>query len=55
VAPQAALTGIALAFATNSAVKLGVAWASGGRAYALRLLPGVAAMLVAFVLALWLL
>ncbi|MFN3702621.1 MgtC/SapB family protein [Thermomonas sp.] len=55
VAPQAALTGIALAFATNSAVKLGVAWASGGRAYALRLLPGVVAMLVAFVLALWLL
>ncbi|WP_374556857.1 MgtC/SapB family protein [Thermomonas sp.] len=55
VAPQAALTGIALAFATNSATKLGVAWASGGRAYALRLLPGVVAMLVAFVLALWLL
>ena len=55
VAPQTALTGIALAFATNSATKLGVAWASGGRAYALRLLPGVVAMLVAFVLALWLL
>lgn len=55
IPPQAALTGIALAFATNSAVKLGVAWVSGGRAYALRLLPGVVAMLVAFVLALWLL
>ena len=52
VTPQAALTGIALAFATNSAIKLGVAWATGGRAYALRLLPGVLAMLVAFMLGL---
>lgn len=52
---QVALPGIALGLATNSATKLGLAWASGGRGYALRLLPGIAAMLLAFVLALRLL
>ncbi|WP_028838529.1 MgtC/SapB family protein [Thermomonas fusca] len=47
-----ALTGIALGLATNSATKFGLAWASGGRAYALRLLPGIVAMLLAFMLTL---
>ena len=55
IAAGTALPGIALALTTNSAVKLGLAWASGGRGYALRLLPGIAGMLLAFVLALWLL
>ena len=50
-----ALTGIALGLASTSATKVGVAWVSGGRGYALRLLPGIVAMLLAFVLALWLL
>ncbi len=53
--PRAAMSGIALALATNSITKLGLAWASGGRGYALRLLPGIVAMLLAFVLALRLL
>lgn len=49
---ELALTGIALGLASNSATKVGVAWVSGGRGYALRLLPGIVAMLLAFVLAL---
>lgn len=48
-----ALPGIALAVTTNSVVKLGLAWVSGGGGYALRLLPGIAAMVLAFVLVLW--
>ena len=52
--PRAATSLIALALTTNTITKIGLAWASGGRAYTLRLLPGVVAMLVAFVLALWL-
>ena len=52
---EVALTGIALGLTTNSATKVGLAWASGGRAYALRLLPGIVAMLLAFVLTLRLL
>lgn len=48
---DAAAYGIVLALAANSAVKVGVAFASGGRAYALCLLPGIAAMLAAFLLA----
>lgn len=55
VAAPVALPGIALAFAANSTLKFGLAWASGGRGYALRLLPGLAGMLLAFVLGLWLL
>jgi uncharacterized membrane protein (DUF4010 family) len=54
VSPEAALTGIALAFGSNSFMKLVMAWISGGRAYALRLLPGIVAMLAAFVLGVWL-
>lgn len=52
---EVALQGIAWGLATNSATKIGLAWASGGRGYALRLLPGIVAMLLAFVLTLrWL-
>jgi uncharacterized membrane protein (DUF4010 family) len=36
------------AFATNTLSKLGFAWATGGRAYALRLLPGLLAMMCTF-------
>ena len=49
-----ALPGIALAFAANSAMKLGMAYATGGRAYALRLAPGIVCMVLAFALAVWL-
>ena len=52
IGADVALTGIALGLASNSATKVGVAWVSGGRGYALRLLPGIVAMLLAFVLAL---
>ena len=50
---EAALPGIALAFAANSAMKLGMAYATGGRGYLLRLAPGVACMVLAFALAAW--
>ena len=53
--PRVAMSLIALALTTNTITKIGLAWASGGRAYAMRLLPGVVAMLAAFVLGLWLL
>jgi uncharacterized membrane protein (DUF4010 family) len=49
-----AVPGIALAFAANSLMKVVVAFATGGRAYALRLVPGIAAMVAAFALAAWL-
>lgn len=51
---DAVLPGLALGLAANSVTKMALAWASGGRAYALRLLPGIACMLLAFVLTLWL-
>lgn len=51
---QTAVTGIALALAANSMTKLVVAWSNGGRAYTLRLLPGVLALLLAFALGVWL-
>lgn len=54
IGPELALPGIALAFATNSAMKLGMAYATGGRGYALRLAPGVVCMVLAFALAAWL-
>ncbi|MFZ5663363.1 MAG: MgtC/SapB family protein [Pseudomonadota bacterium] len=47
-------TGVLAALATNSLMKLLMALASGGRGYALRVLPGVAAMVAAFAAALWL-
>ena len=55
IAVEGALPGVVLAFAANSLVKLGLAWASGGRRYMLRLLPGITAMVLTFALALWLL
>jgi uncharacterized membrane protein (DUF4010 family) len=50
---HAALPGITLALAANSAVKLVLASASGGRAYVMRLLPGIVAMVLMFALTLW--
>lgn len=50
----AAMPGIALAFAANSAMKLGMAYATGGRAYLMRLAPGIVCMVLAFALAAWL-
>ena len=52
ITAEVALPGIALALAANSLVKLGLAWASGGRNYVLRLLPGIIAMVLTFWLAL---
>jgi uncharacterized membrane protein (DUF4010 family) len=53
ITPQAAVPGVALALATNSATKLVLALITGGRAYALRLLPGIVAMVAAFALVAW--
>jgi len=50
---ETAVPGIALAFAGNSAMKLVMAFLSGGRAYALRLMPGVVGMVVAFGVMAW--
>lgn len=52
VALEPAAVGIALAFATNSMSKLVVGFATGGAAYALRLLPGLVMMTGAFALTL---
>ena len=54
IPPDAAIPGIALALAANSTTKLVVAFITGGRAYGLRLLPGIAAMVATFVLVVWL-
>lgn len=54
ITPQAAVPAIALAFAANSTTKLVMAFATGGRAYGLRLLPGIAAMVAAFAATVWL-
>lgn len=54
ITPQMAIPGVVLAFAANSTVKVVLALATGGRAYALRLLPGIVAMVAAFALAAWL-
>ena len=53
IAPAQAVQGIVLALATNSAMKLGVAWATGGRGFALRLLPGIVAMVLVFAGVAW--
>ena len=45
---EVAMAGIVLALAANSMVKLVMAFATGGRAYALRLLPGLVAMVAVF-------
>ncbi|WP_460733083.1 MgtC/SapB family protein [Lysobacter tyrosinilyticus] len=49
----AAVPGVALAFAANSTMKLVLAFATGGRAYALRVMPGVVGMVVAFWAVVW--
>ena len=49
-----AVSGVAMALATNSISKLVLAWVTGGRGYALRLLPGLVLMVLAFAsVALW--
>lgn len=53
IAPAQAVQGIVLALATNSAMKLGVAWATGGRGFTLRLLPGILAMVLVFAGVAW--
>jgi uncharacterized membrane protein (DUF4010 family) len=54
ITPQAAVPAIALAFAANSTTKLVMAFATGGRAYGFRLLPGIVAMVAAFAITVWL-
>lgn len=44
---NAGVLAVLLAFATNSVTKAVVAWIAGGQAFALRVIPGVALMLVA--------
>jgi uncharacterized membrane protein (DUF4010 family) len=44
---NAGVLAVLLAFATNSVTKAVVAWTTGGAAFALRVIPGVALMLVA--------
>jgi len=53
--PHAVVPAMALALAANSLTKVVLAFATGGRAYALRLLPGIVGMVVAFALVAWLL
>jgi len=54
IQPQAAIPGLTLALAANSLTKVVLAFITGGRAYALRLLPGIAAMVLAFAAGAWL-
>jgi len=54
IPPRAAVPAIAFAFAANSTTKLVLAFVTGGRAYGLRLLPGIAAMVAAFAATVWL-
>jgi uncharacterized membrane protein (DUF4010 family) len=51
---EMAAYGVLLGFATNTASKAIVAFATGGRSFGGHLLPGLVAMLVAFALVLWL-
>jgi len=53
IGPETAVPGIALAFAGNSMMKLVMAFLTGGRAYALRLMPGIVGMVVAFGVVAW--
>lgn len=53
IGAETAVPGIALAFAANSAMKLVMAFVTGGRAYALRLMPGIVGMVVAFAGVAW--
>jgi len=54
IGAETAVPGIALAFAGNSMMKLVMAFLTGGRAYALRLMPGIVGMVVAFGVVAWL-
>lgn len=54
ITTQAAVPAIALALAANSTTKLVMAFATGGRAYGFRLLPGIVAMVAAFAATAWL-
>lgn len=53
IGAETAVPGVALAFAANSAMKLVLAFVTGGRAYALRVMPGVVGMVVAFWVVAW--
>lgn len=53
IPPDAAIPGITLALAANSTTKLVMAFITGGRAYGLRLLPGIAAMVMTFAVVVW--
>ncbi|GAB3096158.1 MgtC/SapB family protein [Lysobacter terrae] len=53
IGTEIAVPAIALAFAANSAMKVVMAALTGGRAYALRLLPGILGMVVAFGVVAW--
>ena len=50
ISDTAALNGIGWALAANSAMKIGMAFATGGRSYGMRLAPGVAGMAITFLL-----
>ena len=54
IAADDAALPVTIALIANSATKFGMAWLRGGSAYALRVLPGLAAIAVAFAAALWL-
>jgi uncharacterized membrane protein (DUF4010 family) len=54
IGAETAAPGIALAFAANSTMKLVMAFLTGGRGYALRLMPGLVSMVLAFGLVAWL-
>jgi uncharacterized membrane protein (DUF4010 family) len=54
IGAETAVPGIALAFAANSTMKLVMAFLTGGRGYALRLMPGLVSMVLAFGLVAWL-
>lgn len=53
IAPVQAGYGLLAAFCTNSLLKCLMAWLKGGKAYAFRLVPGVALMLAAFAAAMF--
>ncbi|TXH76065.1 MAG: MgtC/SapB family protein [Lysobacteraceae bacterium] len=54
IGPDAAPWPVFIALITNSASKLMMAWLRGGRAYMLRLLPGIGAIVFAFAFGAWL-
>lgn len=52
-ATEGAVWPVCIALVTNSLSKLLMAWLRGGRAYVLRLLPGIAAIVLAFAAGIW--